>query len=196
MFLFTSSPQIKLHDTAILHAPDTKALKAIRLRTFVEQAKALKDYEVSKLPSTARSNAISHSLLPQRDAESLDALSLSDVFCAQGSVLPSHEPSSEHLRWSIMDHVLAYPYMHPDGYVPGTPEYHNWRISVQKQYAFLLQKQIQLDSLLKEVYRKIRAAFDAGKDMKEWAFVGTSDIKLPCAIEPDAEGLMSLFSLE
>jgi hypothetical protein len=49
---------------------------------------------------------------------------------------------SEHefLCWVIMDHVLAFPYTHPDGMAPGMKEFELWRVAMQKQYALLLHQ--------------------------------------------------------
>lgn len=136
MFMFTAGPQLRADERAVLHTPGSGTEHSMSRSDFLQQAHLLKDHLVAKLPLLGPETSLSRMLQAPEVVAALDQMSLSDVLSAGRRC--GEEASSEHLSWTIMDHVLAFPYFHPDGFVHGTQEYHDWRVSIQKQYAMLL----------------------------------------------------------
>jgi hypothetical protein len=75
---------------------------------------------------------------------------------------------SEYLCWSLMDHILAYPYQHPDGYAPGTAEFLDWRVSMSKQYAILLLQEHVLKIQLKSLAKDLLCDFNMDDKLQTW----------------------------
>jgi hypothetical protein len=138
-------------------------------------------------------------LLPEPIVEALKHESLSTVIAAAKSLdsdTPQHGSiDSEYLCWSLMDHILAYPYQHPDGYAPGTAEFLDWRVSMSKQYAILLLQEHTLKIQLKALPKGLLCDFNMDDELQTWIKIDKEGGKEACKVPSDVPELQQEYRI-
>lgn len=141
MFIFSAGPQLRLDDHALMEIPASQAVQSLPLNVFLEKASSMRQALVSKVPMVMSGTSLSRLLLPQSEVAAVQTRSLSSIMrqAMQIELASGGDASNgEHFSWSLMDHVIFFPYYHPDGFVRGTTEFLDWHLCIQKQYAMIL----------------------------------------------------------
>jgi hypothetical protein len=172
MHLFKAGTQQRTSSTIKVALYHSEQGKSMPLHDFLQHGSAASWY-VLQLPLAAPDAPLSRMLHPQSVIDRLATKSLSEILSTT-MVLDQatlEGDKCEFFCWSVMDYVLAFPYVHPDGYLPGTIEHLDWRTSIQKQHALLLhQRQLKKKKMV--AWRKcLEAVPQSMEGLQDWMLI-------------------------